>query len=163
MESDLSGREYAALLSMFGGVSTLLTNTPRLKARLTDEQNAAVKAATETLDSALGWILDTVPAKKLLRLKLELKNAALYVKIEPNGLLSQMPEPYTYIPVRAVNGLLMNIVRSECLLCGQTDVESRKCPYRTLIEDALPHAAGHERDDGMCRYADCAIEMEEPE
>lgn len=154
--TNLSGREYAAVLSYFGAISTVVGCMPILKKRgeiagVTED----MQVIQQKLDDVLDGILRSVPQKKLEHIRIELANARMYTKIEAYG-LDSTSEAYSYIPTVAVNGLLAYLVRQECLLCDKTTVESRKCPYRLLIEKSVPHMVAKEQD-GKCRFADIAL------
>ena len=158
----LSGREYAALQSLFAAISHFEELTPTLEAR-----NRMVPGLSEDfaevsgkLDTMLERILGTVPEAKLRHIKADLQNVRLYIKVEPPGLSSKSTLGFSYTPTKTLNALLGYLVEHECLLCSQSPTEARKCWIRKVIDEALPHEV-EAKDGEYCKYANFALGWEE--
>lgn len=155
----LNRREYASLQTLFAMVSAFEMCPANLRERAEAAGCAEdLRTIAKLCDESLGKILKTVPERKLMHIDADPKNVRLYIKIEPPGLST----PYTafsYTPTRALNELLNYLCQHECSLCDMTPVEARKCPYRAVIEEALPHDV-----DGMdrehCKYSDMVLGLE---
>lgn len=152
----LSGREYAALQTLFAVVSTFTAGIDPLKKRaesigLWED----LKRIGDDADHILSRIALTVPENKLRHIRMDLDNIRLYIKIQPPG-LTQMTSGFSYTPTAALNGLLNFLCQHECCLCDKTAVEARHCEYRQLIDDALPHEV-EGKDREHCKYSDMVL------
>lgn len=160
----LSGREYAAMLSLFAAVSHYSELFPVLRKRAEsvdawDEMQEISTAAQAVIDK----LFQTVPLKKLKQVSAELSHVQLYIKIEPPGCVRTMNTAgFSYIPTKTVNDLLQYICDHECLMCDKSAVEARKCPYREMIENCLPHKVDA-KDSANCKFSDMMLGLEEAE
>lgn len=159
----LSSREYAALMSLFAAVSHYSELYPILRRRADNLPGVwdAMKTAEEKTESVIDEILRTVPQKKLRQIKEELNHVKLYIRVERPGCVASLDTtPFSYIETKTVNELLQYVCEHECLMCDRTPTEARKCPYRKMIEDALPHTV-NAKDGANCKYADLVLGLED--
>lgn len=159
----LSGNEYAALLGIFGMVSTFETTSDRLKKRA---QHAApgtwrdLRLIAALADRVMDNLLATVPEKKLAQIHADVAHVRMSVKIIPPWVNDKTTEGFSYVSTEVLNDLLNHIIGNECRFCGKTAVESRRCPHRKTIEAALPHTVpGTDGDE--CKFADIALGLTE--
>ncbi len=156
----LSGREYSAIQTLFAMVSGFSDECldilrKRCEAAGCWEQMQEVeRLANESLHA----ILRTVPENKLRHIQKDLGNIRLHIRIEPPGLRTKT-EGFNYTPTDTLNELLNHLCQTECSMCDKTAVESRHCPYRKWIEDALPHDVGGE-DREHCKFSDLVLGLE---
>ena len=158
----LSGKEYAALLSLFAAISHYGELFPVLKKRaeMIPGLWEKMQNVEELTNSLLDGILSTIPADKLLHVKADIQHVKLYIKVEPPGCVPSVDmSGFSYVPTKALNGLLCYVMEHECLLCDKTPVEARKCPIKKMFEDCLPHEVAA-KDTGSCKYADMSIGWE---
>lgn len=152
----LSGREYSALQTLFAIVSGFTAGLDFLQKRSEtagcwDDLQRVGELSQECLDK----ILLTVPNQKLDHIRRNLANIRLHIKVEPPGLSTKTDE-YSYVPLTALNDLLNHLCQTECSLCDKTAVEARKCPYRKIIDDAIPHEV-EGKDREHCKYSDLVL------
>lgn len=155
----LSGREYAALQTLFAMVSGFTAGIDQLEKRSeAAECWEDLQEVGRLAQSCLDRLLLTVPNKKLMQIQTELENVRLHIKIEPNWAISKV-RGMSYVPTDTLNDLLNHMCQTECFTCSKTAVEARKCPHRKTIEDALPHEVeGKERES--CRFSDMVLGLE---
>lgn len=158
----LSGKEYAALQSLFAAVSSFSQLIPILEARARMVPNLYrdLRLIQVKLETLLDKFLQTVPPRKLMHIKADISHVNLYVKVEPPGLRGKMPTGYSYTPTKALNSLLCYVCEHECLLCDKSPQEARKCPIRAMLDDSLPHDIPV-RDGEHCKYSDFTLGLEE--
>lgn len=154
----LSGRHYSALQTLFAVVSAFTAGIEFLEDRA--EMAGCLEEMKKIGDLAqycMDRILLTVPEKKLKQIRTELGMTRLHIRVEPPG-LRQETKGFSYIPTDALNDLLNHLCQTECFLCDMTPVESRKCPYRILIDEVLPHEIDG-KDREHCKYSDMVLGM----
>ena len=152
----LTGREYAALQTLFATVSVFDAGVDNVRARCEragcwDKIQAIRQLSNECLDA----MLKTVPERKLEHIRADLKNVRIYIKTEPPG-LSTPCTAYSYTPTAALNDLLNHVCQTECVICDKTAAEAKKCPYRQMIDNALPHEVDNP-DREHCKYSDMVL------
>ena len=158
-ERYLTGREYAALLSLFAQVSHFETLLPQLEKRIKTipglwEKLMDAQAVTE---EALAELPKTIPTNKLRHVMADIKNAKIYIRIEPPGCVPSMDmSGFSYIPTKTLNELLCYVMDHDCIMCDKSPTEARKCPARMMIENALPHEVTA-KDAAHCRYSDMSL------
>ena len=154
----LSGREYAAVQSLFAAISHTQELLPMLEARakMVPGLWRDLCMIRKVSGTALDRILLTVPPEKLRHISADVRNTQLYIKVEPPGLHSMSVEGFSYIPTKTLNQLLCYVCEHECMMCDKTPVEARKCAIRQMIDDSLPHEV-NVQDAEHCRYSDMAI------
>ena len=154
----LSGREYAALQSLFAAVSHLQVLLPVLEKRAKMIPNCwrDMRLVCTLVDKITNEIVTTVPYEKLRHVSADIRHVKLYVKVEPPGLKSMDTEGFSYTPTKTLNNLLGYVCEHECMMCDKTPTEARKYPVRHMIDSALPHEV-NTRDGEHCRYSDMAI------
>lgn len=157
----LTGREYAALESLFAAISHFQTLNPMLEKR--SRQVPGLWRDMRMVDTKTRQILDgilsTVPENKLRHVLADCKNARLYIKIEPPGSVNTVTMGFSYVPTKTLNELLCYVCEHECLMCNKTAVEARKCPVRKMLDNALPHDI-QARDGEHCKYSDFTLGLE---
>lgn len=158
----VSGKEYAAIQSLFAAVSHLQVLLPILESRAKMRPNLwrDLRMIQQRLDVVLAEILATCPPEKLRHISADVRNTQLYVKVEAPGLHSRSTEGFSYTPTKVLNQLLCYVCEHECIMCDKTPKEARKCPIRQMIDSALPHEV-RAQDAEHCRYSDMTIGMEE--
>lgn len=156
----LSGREYAALQTLFATVSSLGELLPILekRAKMVPNLYRDLRLMEAKATTALDAILRTIPADKLRHVATDVQNVQLYIKVQPPGLRKQNPG-FSYTPTATLNELLSYVCEHECLLCDKTPTEARKCEVRRMIEGALPHEV-EARDGDKCKYSDMVLGIE---
>ena len=156
----LSGKEYAALQTMFATVSTLSVLMPVLekRARMVPGLWRDLRLIQAKVDTAMEGILRTVPAEKLRHIRADISNVQLYIKVEPPGLRRKV-DGFSYTPTPVLNELLSYVCEHECMMCDKSAKEARKCEIRRMIEGALPHETGNP-DGEHCKYSDMVLGIE---
>lgn len=157
----LSGREYAALQSLFAAVSHMQALMPTLEKRAKMVPNLwrDMCLVSKLVDRITEQIVTTVPLEKLRHVSADIRNTQLYVKVEPPGLHSIGVEGFSYTPTKVLNQLLGYVCEHDCILCDRTPVEARKCPVRKMLDGALPHEI-RAKDGEHCKYSDMTLGME---
>lgn len=156
----LSGREYAALQTLFAVVSTWQETNTVLDKRAKEAGNGLwrdMRLMQSLAERVMARILKTVPVEKLRHVQADIRNTHIYVKVEPPGMPS-MPDlkGYSYTPTETLNRLLNYLCEHECSMCDKTTTESRKCVWRKTIEEALPHDVGRVTSE-HCKYSDLVL------
>ena len=157
----LSGKEYGAMQTVFGIVSTFSAALERLHKRALQAGDGTwrdLRLIETKAASVTDRLLATVPYNKLQQIKTDLGNTRCYIKVEPSWAPGTV-QPYCCVPTKALNELLSHLLGSECLFCSKTATEARHCPYRQLIEQTLPHEVpGNDAQD--CKYAGIALGLD---
>lgn len=159
----LSGREYAAVLSLFAAISHHAELFPILRQRA--EMVPGLWEKMETVQSDTGDILDgllsTIPESKLRHIRTDVSHVKLYIKVEPPGCAPTVDmRGMSYVPTKSLNELMCYVMEHECLLCDKTPKEARTCPVRAMFDGALPHEV-NAKDAEHCKYSDMSIGLEE--
>lgn len=158
----LTGREYAALQSLFAAISHHAEIFPVLQKRAQMvpglwEQMMLVQEKTEGL---LDGLLSTIPPDKLRHVNADIRNVRLYIRVEPPGCVPSVDmRGFSYVPTQVLNQILCYVMEHECLMCDKSPVEARKCPVRKWIDDALPHVV-KATDKERCKYSDMSLGLE---
>ena len=156
MRWPVSGKQYGAMQALFGVVSTFEVVPETLR----DRAEAAgcwedIQTIRELSGKVMDKILSTVPENKLRHIKAELCNIRIVYKVLPPG-LADGAKGYSYTPTETLNDLLNYLVQHECCMCDKTAAESKHCPHRKVIEDALPHEVdGDDREH--CKFSDMVL------
>lgn len=158
----LSGREYAALQTLFALRSAMEVTTPILEGRakradVTEE----LHKLGELSDIVTRQFLRTVPLNKLQQVMKNLSMVKIYIKVEAPGIPTEDGTHYVYVPATSLDYLLNLVMEMECMMCDKTEIEGRKCPNRKAMEDCLPHAVKVARGSDKCRYADLSIGLDD--
>jgi hypothetical protein len=154
----LTGNEYSALQSMFGFVGAWEAGLPRLQKRLEAAGLSEKAEQVKTLaDEVVRETLRTVPVNKLAHIREELSHVTVYTRVEAPGIRTMRNTNYAYLTVSALNDLLNHMIKTECVLCDLDAADAKKCPYRKLIEAALPHSVGKDHSTEHCMYSDMVI------
>ena len=154
----LTGKEYGAIQTLFGFVSAWEVAGPRLAKRAETAGVSEKWAQVETLSGeVLDGILRTVPLNKLAHIHADLEHVAVYTKVEAPGIKTNHTPQYAYLPTETLNALLNHMIQQECVLCDLDADQAKKCPYRKLIESALPHSVGKDHSTEHCMYSDMVI------
>ena len=152
----MTGKRYQAFLRLFAAVSALNEIEPELwellglvKMGRCDFCNAAKK-----LDRISQDLLESVPTKKLLAMRRELKAVRVYLRIGPDASPARC-EQVVYVPEDALINLLNQIVQMHCWCCEKKDKEVKRCEWLQLMDAVLPYSPDPELDpeDGSCQIA----------
>ena len=155
----LTGKEYAAILSLFAAISHHAELFPllRKRAELVPGLWEKMQTVEETTNSLLDGLLSTVPANKLRHIRTDIAHVKLYIKVEPPGAVPSVDtRGFSYVPTKTLNQLLCYTMEHECMMCDKTPTEARQCPIRDMFDNALPHEV-QARDAAHCRYSDMSI------
>lgn len=166
-EKPLTGNEYAALQTLFAVVSAWqeVCDNGVLERRIRASGGTLwrdVRLLQTLAEKSMRALLKTVPLKKLRHIQTELGMTKLYIKVVPPGMAGMNTKGYSYVPTGALNAMLNHIAQNECGLCDKTDAESRKCEWRRVMEETLPHAVGKD-GSGNCRYSDLVLGLSDDE
>ena len=152
----MTGKRYQAFLRLFAAVSALNEIEPELwellglvKMGRCDFCNAAKK-----LDRISQDLLESVPTKKLLAMRRELKAVRVYLRIGPDASPARC-EQVVYVPEDALIELLNQIVQMHCWCCEKRGKEVKKCQWLQLMDAVLPYSPDPDLDpeDGSCQIA----------
>lgn len=112
------------------------------------------------IDHFEDMLLDTVPTKKLMALKAELRNSKVALRVGWSGI----PTPgVAHIDEKAFIQLLNMLVGMECWSCDKTGRDIKKCPIRNAYMDCLHYEPSpvEKRTDGLCEMAGWTSVVEE--
>ena len=159
----VSGKEYLAIQHLFADASALVELTPiiRKRAQLVPGLWRDLCMLKTKSQKVLEQIIDTVPMKKRQHMLKDIKNTNIYIRVEAPGIKTVKDKSFSYLPTDALNALLNHLLQQECAWCDKTGKEGRSCPYRKMIEDALPHTVGREEDGEHCKYSDIVLGLDE--
>lgn len=150
----LRRREYIELLNLIGAVEcTQETGT-------LDRRSDLLPDARARLADAYEQVLRTVPTDKLHRIRADLAHMKIYPKIEAPGISTVDETHYRYVPAETLNRLVDYMARNECLMCDMEEAPARKCPYRSVMENALPHELDYKAPDGCCKWSGLVLGLE---
>ena len=160
----VSGKEYAAMQSIFAMISTIQVAEPILEKRLRrlgggvwrDWRMLMVK-----LDRVMRALLSTVPVNKLQQINRNFGMTRVYIKTEAPGIKTMDDTSYVYVPARALDYVLNIMIENNCLLCDKSEIEGRKCEHRRALEECLPHQVRVARGSEKCMYADLSLGLDE--
>lgn len=157
----MRGKEYAALQTLFALNSAYQVTIGDLEARakMVPGTWRDMKLIANKVESVQNAILQTVPVEKLMAIRQELNMVHVYTRVEAPGIRTIPKQNLSVVPTPALNELLNYLVNAECLTCDKTAVESRKCPWRQIIEAALPHEVGGEEGE-HCKYSDMVLGLD---
>ena len=160
-ERPLSGKEYAALQSLFAALSSLSVTTPTLEKRARTVPGAwrDLRMMQTKCDTVMQRLLTTVPVNKLRHIRADIEHARVYVKVEAPGLNSMSTEGFSYVPTDTVNALLAYVCEHDCMLCDNTPEQARTCETRKMIEKALPHEIDA-ADGAHCKFSDISLGLD---
>lgn len=160
-QAALSGREYAALQSLFALRSGYDTTQSILEKRAemanVTEEFQQLRDLSRTVMDAL---LLTVPRNKLQHVLINLTNTKVYIKVEAPGIRTKDPTNMMLVPANSLDYILNAMVDNYCMFCDKTELEGRQCPHRQAMEGCLPHAINVERGSEKCKFADLAIGLD---
>lgn len=126
----LSGREYQAMLTLFGFGGTLDNDSLKERLRTIPHGWRDMRLAVTTIDRLLDKLLGTVPEKKLRAIQTELKHAVCELKIVPPV---SHPPGCVYVEESALINLADRAISMDCMFCMKNDKECTQCElYRTL-------------------------------
>lgn len=160
----LSGKEHSGLLQLMASATGLIHYEENLKERLRAVPGAYrdYRLAAKKLDQVIEALMHTIPIKRLMVLRQEVKTVTTRVYVGPPA-VDHVPN-VVYMTDDAFVNLMNILVREECLICSKTGKEVRRCPIFQAIERCLPYSAdpGEDPVDGTCQLAgrDSIIEEE---
>ena len=162
----VSGREYAAMLSIFAVISTFQVSEPVLEKRLRQLGGGVWRdwrMLVQKSDRVMRALLSTVPANKLAQITRNFEMTKVYIRTEAPGIPTKSDRNWVYVPTSALDYVLNEMIGQHCLLCDQTEVEGRHCPHRQAIEECLPHEIRVARGSEKCKFADLVLGLDEIE
>lgn len=162
----VSGREYSALQSLFALISTFEVAAPILEKRAKhlgggvwrDLQMIRAKS-----DKVMRALLTTIPVNKLMQINRNFSMTRVYIKTEAPGIATKDDTNFVYVPAKALDYVLNEMIANNCILCDKTEVEGRKCPHRQALEDCLPHEIRVARGSETCKFADLILGLDDIE
>lgn len=158
----LSGREYAALQTLFALRTAMEVTAPTLAERAkTAEVQDEMNALAELSDTVTRRILQTVPLKKLAGVMQNLSHVRIYIKVEAPGIPTMSDTNWLYVPAESLDYVLNEVMDTHCMMCDKTEIEGRKCPLRRHMEACLPHVVKVARGSDKCKYADLSIGLDD--
>ena len=159
----LSGREYYAIRFLFGMVSCFQESAKILKDRANVASRSTwrdIRMVSSVCDKILDTLLSTIPYRKLAQIKTELSNTMISVDVtHGKGLPAPKKDAMCYVPEKAVESLINNMIDFQCFSCQKSLKEAKKCPYRKSIDDCFPYEPLGDKQD-MCRYSGLNFELE---
>jgi hypothetical protein len=162
----VSGREYAAMQSLFAVISTLQVSEPVLEQRLRKLGGGVwrdFRMLTTKADKVMRALLTTVPVNKLAQISRNFDHTRVYIKVEAPGLKSKDDTNWLYVPASALDYVLNEMLGANCILCDKSEVEGRKCQHRKALEECLPHEIRVARGSERCKFADLIIGLDDIE
>ena len=152
----VTGKRYQAFLRLFAVVSALKEIEPELweLLGLIDMGKCDFRNAQKKLNRIADGLLESVPTKKLLAMKRELKAVRVYLRIGPDASPARCDQ-VVYVPEDALINLLNQIVQMHCWCCEKHGKEVKKCQWLQLMDAVLPYSPDPELDpeDGSCQIA----------
>ena len=170
LKKPLSGREYGALRSFFGVVSTLAIAEDNLKERVKLIPNGwrnwrLVESVSYKL---LQDLMYTLPLNKLKQIQTELAHTRCYVEVRReycNPAIDPDEKMMTYIPQRPFERIMAIAVNSECLFCDKTGKAAKRCPLRADLNAVYHFELEKELEEigrgGECPFAGWRIDENE--
>ena len=156
----VSGKEYAAMQSLFAMISTLQVAEPVLEKRMRRLRGGVWRdwrMLQTKADRIMRALLSSVPANKLMQINRNFSMTRVYIKTEAPGIKTMDDTSYVYVPARALN----EMISANCILCDKTEVEGRKCPHRKALEECLPHQVNVARGSEKCKFGDLVMGFDE--
>lgn len=162
----VSGKEYAAMQSLFAMISTLQVAEPVLEKRMRRLRGGVWRdwrMLQTKADRIMRALLSSVPANKLMQINRNFSMTRVYIKTEAPGIKTMDDTSYVYVPARALDWVLNEMISANCILCDKTEVEGRKCPHRQALEECLPHQVNVARGSEKCKFGDLVMGFDEVE
>lgn len=158
----LRRREYIGVQDLIGGVECIHEAMAALSERATETgaMDTLLKAH-DTAVEAYEQILASIPADKLVRIRKDLDNTRVYVKVEAPGIKTMDSKLWRYVPAEVLNRLVDYVAKSECFFCDKSKEDGRKCQIRQMMEDAMPHELEYKSPDGCCEWSGLVLGMED--
>lgn len=146
----LSTKEYEALRLLFASKAAF-ENTA-LKDRLQTIPGAwrDMRCVWAKVDKLLTRLLDTIPLKKLLALKRELKNT--YCEMRIKGASNTTSNDCVYVSHQAIVRLIDRAMDMQCGLCEKSAEDCRKCQLFQDIAACFPYEIVMPKDS-LCPFA----------
>lgn len=146
--------EYEALLELTGAQDCINRTGP------IEHRAPSVIPAREIIGQAYSEIARTIPVEKLKSIRRDLDKTRVYIKIEAPGIETLDGTAYRYVKTETLNRLVDYMANNACLLCDRSETEARGCPYRAVMEDAIPHEIDYKAPDGCCRWSGLVLGLE---
>lgn len=146
--------EYEALLELTGAQDCINRTGP------IEHRAPSVVKAREIIGEAYSEMASTIPVEKLNSIRRDLDKTRVYIKIEAPGIETVDGTAYRYVKAETLNRLIDFMANNACLLCDKSEEQSRKCPYRFVMEDAIPHEVDYKPPDGCCKWSGLVLGLE---
>lgn len=158
----ITQKEYHAILMVMGLLNMMDGNDQTLKnrLRLTGRGYTDWRMITGKLAKVFDKLLKTVPANKLMQMKVELKNVRAVVTTTPDYTGNNRKVGYFYCPEKAMERMIARIINSECLCCDMSAKQCKRCMIFKDINEIYPWELPPGAD-GKCPMAGMYINEEE--
>ena len=148
----LSGREYTALRAIYGAVNVLEVYHGELERRCRGikygwrDLRCLLKLSERVLDK----ILETVPIKKLMQMRVDLDNTVCEVKTK--GITGQSKGDCIYVPDSVLIDLCKAATNVACFGCDRSHEDARRhCQLYKDIQAVFPYEFDK---GGTCPFAE---------
>jgi hypothetical protein len=157
----LRRNEYLGVQDLIGGINSLHSAIGFLADRAKGaEVLDTLQEAHDTAIKAYKAILATIPAEKLVQIQRDLDHMRVYVRVEAPGIRTMDTDLWRYVPADRLNRLVDYVAQHECYFCDKSKQESKKCKFRKMMDDVLPHELEYTAPDGCCEWSGLVLGME---
>lgn len=158
-QSDINGREYAAIKQFWAAMDLLSMLEQSLGKRLSNIPGGIrdlrmMKTVSERLFQKMLW---TIPQKRLMMMKTEMAHFELSIYMTGATRHDANEHDHLIIRTKALYELMRSACNYECLACMKCGKEARRCSLYKALTDALPYDADFKTDE-MCPFADGRVE-----
>jgi len=135
----LSSREYVALCCLMGTLHALTQNKEELKDRLHLFNGGwrDIQLAASALDRTFNRLLETIPLKKLLSIRREMRYMVCETKLNPAAKNPAGDE--IFITNDVLRGLVNRAIAMDCTFCEKSASECRRCELFKDVEACYPY------------------------
>ena len=146
----LSTREYDALRTVFGAVNALDIDTLKDRCGLIKNGWRDIRLAHSLLKRVMQELLCTVPAKKLMTIRTELKHTVCELKVKPPSSMSLGGS--VYVDHQALVKLAERAISMDCLFCDKDAKQGKRCPLYKALNACFPYELCEPTDE-KCPFA----------
>ena len=151
----LSGREWNALRCVQTAMNELDVCQDYLKERLKLTRNGwrFLRAALAMMDRVCDLIYSTVPRKKLMAMREEVRHSQIRLIVK--GADDRMPPGIVYVDEDAFIAVMDYVISQECWCCEKTGKDVKRCRIKQLILGVLHYESDPAEfpEDGHCELA----------
>lgn len=150
----ISGKEYNALRCLIVALNELEKTKDVLEPRIRTLANGwrDFRLMESMMSKVCDMILETVPTKKLLALREELRNSKITLTV---GWAQTPAEGVAYVDEHAFIALLNRLISYECWNCDRKGKDVKRCEIRNAYMNTLHYEPAPEEipKDGSCIMA----------